>query len=360
MVDPAAPLAVPAAPPAVVAAPPFALGPGRDNAVLNYADAGAVKLYNTAIAPLDTLFDGEADNIAVFLANVSNRARRFGWHDILTVPDDGSTNRNLIQDYGLVSMTNVQTRAQQYVGTPSRNAQNADMMYHFLIDSLESAYKAEVLLYQDDYTVTGTPDGICLLKKIIELTYIDTRATTSHIRDTLIDMTSKLQVLGGNVTAFNKWVKAQVEKLSARGASAPDLITHLWKTYKTAPNCEFVAYIKDLKNIYDDGRADYTSQSLMHLADDKYKAYIQSGEWGQPSKEQAEIVALTTKIDVLQKQLSGAKQSSNQRKSTKKEEAKPKTKGKADTTKKSGKFQRRKGKAKIHMPGNWWLPRVQR
>ncbi|KAL7561082.1 hypothetical protein ACA910_020396 [Epithemia clementina (nom. ined.)] len=69
--------------------------------------------------------------------------------------------------------------------------------------------------------------------------------------------------------------------------------------YKTAPDCEFVAYIKDLKNMYDDGRADYTAQSLMHLADNKYKAYIQSGEWGQPSEEQAEIVALTTKLDVL-------------------------------------------------------------
>ncbi|KAL7566514.1 hypothetical protein ACA910_006424 [Epithemia clementina (nom. ined.)] len=82
----------------------------------------------------------------------------------------------------------------------------------------------------------------------------------------------------------------------------------------------------------------------MHLADNKYKVYIQGSAWGQPSKEQAEIVALTTKIDVLQKQLSGAKQSSNQRKTIKKEEAKPKTKGKTDTTKKSGKSPKKKGK----------------
>ena len=65
---PPPPLPVPPAPPA------FALGPGHSHAVLNFEDpntgATAIKLYNKAIAPLKAKFDGEADNLAVFLASV--------------------------------------------------------------------------------------------------------------------------------------------------------------------------------------------------------------------------------------------------------------------------------------------------
>ena len=39
----------------------------------------ATKLYNKAISPLEEKFDGEADNLAVFLASVRDRARRFNW-----------------------------------------------------------------------------------------------------------------------------------------------------------------------------------------------------------------------------------------------------------------------------------------
>ena len=75
---PPAPLPVPPAPPA------FALGPGRSHTVLNFDDpntgATATKLYNKAIAPLEAKFDGEADNLAVFLASIRDRACRFNWH----------------------------------------------------------------------------------------------------------------------------------------------------------------------------------------------------------------------------------------------------------------------------------------
>ena len=89
---------------------------------------------------------------------------------------------------------------------------------------------------QTNYTITpmgGQPamkDGPTLLKRLIMLTYIDNRATTAHIRETLIDMTYQLTNLQGDITAFNDWVREQVCQLVARGTSAPDLLTYLWKT----------------------------------------------------------------------------------------------------------------------------------
>ena len=107
----AAPPVIPAPPqppPAMPALPAaFALGPGRSHTVLDYDDPNtggtATKLYNKAIAPLEEKFDGEADNLAVFLASVRDRARRFNWHRLITVPINDGTTRNLLTHYGQVS-----------------------------------------------------------------------------------------------------------------------------------------------------------------------------------------------------------------------------------------------------------------
>ena len=122
---PPPPLPVPPAPPA------FALGPGRSHAVLNFDDpdtgAMATKLYNKAIAPLEAKFDGEADNLAVFLAIVRDRAWRFNWYRLITVPIDDGTMRNLLTHYGQVSLDHTRVHAATYVNTPTRDAQDNDM-----------------------------------------------------------------------------------------------------------------------------------------------------------------------------------------------------------------------------------------
>ena len=90
--------------------------------------------------------------------------------------------------------------------------QDSYILYIFLIESLTDAFKVQVLLYETDYTITpvgGRPamkDGPTLLKRVIMLTYIDNRATTTHIQETLIDMAYQLTTLQGNITAFNNWV----------------------------------------------------------------------------------------------------------------------------------------------------------
>ena len=58
-------------------------------------------------------------------------------------------------------------------------------------------------------------DGTTLLKWLIMLTYIDNRATTAHIRETLIDMAYQLTNLQGDITAFNDWIREQIRQLAA-------------------------------------------------------------------------------------------------------------------------------------------------
>ena len=328
---PAAPPVLPAPPPPVVPAPPapaaFALGPGRSHTVLDYDDpntgATATKLYNKAIAPLEEKFDGEADNLAVFLASVRDRARRFNWHRLITVPIDDGTTRNLLTHYGQVSLDHTRTHAMTYVNTPTRDAQDNDMFYYFLADSLTN-------------------------KQIVILTRVDNPASTMHIREMLIESKRKLLVLKGNITEFNQWVRKQMGRLHAREQEAVDLLYYLWKAYKAAPDDEFVVYIKDLKSQCDDGRATFTAEDLMVRAENKYEARLLDEEnaWGKPSEEQEKIVAMTAEINSLKKERQGATSKTKKEKPAGKKQAAKKAPAKKtkEQEKKSGDKWAGKGK----------------
>ena len=123
----AAPPALPAPQPSppVGPAPPapaFALGPGRSHAVLNFDDpntgATATKLYNKAISPLEGKFDREADNLAVFLVSVHDCAHHFNWQQLITMPIDDGTTRNLLTHYRQVSLDNTRTHAKPFGHCP--------------------------------------------------------------------------------------------------------------------------------------------------------------------------------------------------------------------------------------------------
>ena len=339
-------LPAPQPPPPAGPAPPapaFALGPGRSHAVLNFDDpntgATATKLYNKAISPLDTKFDGEADNLAIFLASVRDRARRFNWQRLITVPIDDGTTRNLLTHYGQVSLDNTRTHAQTYVNTPTRDAQGNDMFYYFLADSLTSDFRTTVLLYADVYTVTNVPVAPALLKQIIILTRVDNPASTMHIREMLIESKSKLLLLKGNITQFNQWVRKQMGRLHAREQEAVDLLYYLWKAYKAAPDDEFVVYIKDLKSQSDDGRATFTAEDLMVRAENKYEARLLDEEntWGKPTEDQEKIVAMTAEINSLKK----AHSSTTQTKLTKQKAATSNTQANKKTQPKKTKEQKK-------------------
>ena len=242
--------------------------------------------------------------MAVFLASVRDRARRYDWHRLITVPIDDGTTRNILTHCGQVSLENTRTHAMTYVNMPTRDAQDNDLFYYFLADSLTNDFRTTVLLYADMYSVTNVPVASSLLKQIIILMRVDNPASTMHIWEMLIESKSKLLVLKGNITEFNQWVRKQMGRLHAREQEAVDLLYYLWKAYKAAPDDEFVVYIKDLKCQCDDGRATFTAEDLMIRAENKYEAMLLDEEnaWGKPTDEQEKIVAMTAEINSLKKE----------------------------------------------------------
>ena len=208
----------------------------------------ATKLYNKAISPLEEKIDGEAGNLVVFLASVGDQARHINWHRLITMLIDDETTWNLLTHYGQVSIENMKAHASTYVNSPTRDPQDNDMFYYFLVDSLTNEFHTTVLLYADVYTVANVPVASSLLNQIVILTRVDNPASTMHIREMLMESKRKLLLLKGNITEFNQWLCKQMGHLHAREQEAVDLLYYLWKAYKAAPDDKFMTYIKDLKS----------------------------------------------------------------------------------------------------------------
>ena len=106
----------------------FSLGPGQSTSVLEFSYAAAVKLYNKAISPLELKFDGEADNLAVFLARVKDCCNCFIWSNLITIPLADTTTRTMFTHYGQVTLSNCTDHGLSYVSTQTRNAQDNDVL----------------------------------------------------------------------------------------------------------------------------------------------------------------------------------------------------------------------------------------
>ena len=117
-----------------------------------------------------------------------------------------SGHKELLTDYGKISMDEINGHAKTYTGTQTREAQNSKMLYHFLMNSVTTEFTTKLALYQEDYTINRAPIRVCLFKKVVQLMYVDTMATTSHICKTVMDMHLKLPTFQHDIRKFNDWI----------------------------------------------------------------------------------------------------------------------------------------------------------
>ena len=80
-------------------------------------------------------------------------------------------------------MTDITTHVTTNMNTQARNAQDLEMLYQFLLCSATNTFQMKLMLHQEDFQINGDPMGLCLFKKMVQLTYIDTMVTASPIRE---------------------------------------------------------------------------------------------------------------------------------------------------------------------------------
>ena len=318
--------AVPVA--AAVVAPQFALAPGVHGAAafIDYGTSEGSKLYKAMKAPVDNLFDCTPKKLKVFLSALGDRSGEYGWEDVLEVPEDinnpGVNLRNLLTEYGRISLEQVTAHANTYVAQQTRQAQNSYAMYLCVVNSLTPEAKAKVMLKENEYTLNGIRSGACLLKVVIRAAYLDSNATSRFVREAISNLDDYIVSVDSNIEKFNEHVEDLLDSLYARGEETHDLVSNLFKAYKECGDAAFVSYMTRKEEHYDEGH-EYSPDALMQLAKDKYDALVEAEKWMAKSEEQKKIVALEAKVENLKRNIGRGKGKHEQ---TKQDESKKKGK----------------------------------
>jgi hypothetical protein len=363
--------------PLMEARPVFALTPATAHTgIIDYSRPSGAKIYNAAVAKLqEDLFDVEPNGIIGFLTTLKDRSLSCGWGDILLIPKrivEGAEQDlvDFVNQYGEVTLSQIRAHAATYVNTHSRAAQDSYQLYSCLMNSLSSNGRNKIAVWKKDYFVQDTPSGPALLKVIIRESHIDTRATVRHIRAKLSSMVTYLPTISYDITKFNQYVRELLDSLHARGEDTQDLLANLFEAYKSATDKDFVNYIKQKENDYDEGR-EIDPITLMQLAQNKYKTMVDEKTWAVPSKEEEKIIALEAKITRLSNKKKGTdnKQGQSNNASDKKQGKKNKKKKKdKDQAQSSGTYTKpawqtkaptsaERGKSKkVDGKDYWWCP----
>jgi len=264
-----------------------------------------MKLFRDACSPLVCLFDIDSKGVNLFCEKLNERAEKAGWlapgGNILDIPDDGGTNRNLITEYGRLSMDNIDDHVQTFFGGHNRQAQNDIQIYHCISNSLTPDGQDKIVDETEEYTIGDTPVGIKFLKHILDRATVDTRSTASHLRQNLTDLDSYMSTVNSNIEEFNNYVKTNQQGLKARGERTDDLMINLFKGYAAAKDANFIKYIDTKKDMYDEGE-DITSKQLMRFALNRYKIRCRAQVWGALTPEEKQIVAMSANLNELKDQ----------------------------------------------------------
>ena len=130
----------PPAPPAPAALAADPLTSPYEGGLLDLASWHGSSLFHDGALALASKFTGKVNTLKLFLANLTTRAKMCRWdhptHGILTVAI-GSTNYNLLKDYGKITEPQVQAAwmACNAADASPRAKQNSQMMYECLMAS---------------------------------------------------------------------------------------------------------------------------------------------------------------------------------------------------------------------------------
>jgi hypothetical protein len=291
----------------------FALAPAlANNDIIDYTAPAGAKLFKAGTDPLPSTFDCTAVNLQLFLDQLKDKASIYAWTSILEVDS-----KNLIDHYGELTYDSVRYHAERYVLSSTRMAQDSFMMYNCIMNSLSDAAQKQVRnrAMVTPFSIGGRGSGALLLKVVIMVSHVDTRATVTAVRTKLSSLDKAMRDHDSKVEDFNNHVLTLVAQLHARGEQTHDLLVNLFKGYKACKDSEFVEYIKKKEDMYEEGgNIDYNQ--LMDWAVNKYKARKEAGTWCQRTTEEETIIALQAQVKDLMKASIQSNKSDSQKSGT--------------------------------------------
>lgn len=280
----------------MAAVAPRAITLGEANALyLDLTDVNDNRTYRNGMKALEIdKYDGKPKDMRIFMEVFKAKAIMYNWFDVLTVPDltPAANLRNFMVNYGTVSLADCQAHANTYLALRDRAAQNSQMMYHCVADSLTNEAKADLMNEASKYTVAGYTDGLCFLKLMLSKAQTDTVATVNMLRSTISRLPSKIVELSGNICDFNNHVKNIGTALQSYGERADELMMNVMMAYEEVEDEDFVSYVKNKRNFWEEGQISLDLDSLMNDTENYYKIRVQHGKWKTVSKANTDLAAM--------------------------------------------------------------------
>jgi hypothetical protein len=130
----------------------FALSPAlASNNLIDYSTSEGIKLYGKAVAPLETLYNGDSASLRLFLSKVQRRADQSGWTSILQISNQTGQVFDFIKNYGQVTIDAIRAQADALELANDRKTQNSSQMYIFLITSINDELLGKVISQTEQF-----------------------------------------------------------------------------------------------------------------------------------------------------------------------------------------------------------------
>ena len=239
----------------------YALTPALvSNEPIDYGSTAGAKIYKQATEKLKTEYDLKGETIHLFLAQLEDRSTAMGWATICDIPDENDVKRNLFTEFGRLTEKAVEEHAAEYMGIEDKRKQLAVQMATCILNSLTDDALIEIRIVRAQFTVNEIHHGPLLLWAIIQRATVNVKASASLFRQKLWNAPEALRAKKYDVREFNAYIGNIMFQLRARGEEAPDTLLHLFRAYKTAPNADFVQYIKHKESMYMETEIDMDPQ----------------------------------------------------------------------------------------------------
>jgi len=213
---------------------------------------------------------------------LKTRSQEYGWLEggILEV-DVGTVAApvlvNMLDNYGEISLAQVQAHAGTYVAQKNRAAQDSMMLFQCIMQSLTTECLDNVRNKVAAYTFNGIPSGTSLVRLLIQEARMDTNATIKRITGQIANLPEYMQRVKSDVAKFNLHVEDLVAQLAARGLTSNELLINLFRAYQMCEDEVFKRYIEAKENQYDDGLS-MKENEIMQVALTKYQTRVDGGE----------------------------------------------------------------------------------
>ena len=289
-------------------APAFALTPATTDltGLIDYSSKLGQSIYKQGCDKLtndDGLAMTPSTTVAFVKAIDNRRCNIMGWNtglqNITKFANAANVMIDIIKNYGQIAEDNLKAGCESFCKAggarhQQRASQNNHMMAQCLLNSLTSAAKTRLEVYESQYSFDGILYGPLIYKKIMQLATIDSVATTETLRANLTNLPIYAASVNGDVDLINAYFDVIYTQILARGSTVDDPIAKLFDAYAAVPDYKFKTYMSKKQDAYHDGDlgTGFTHKKLMAQATAKFTYLTTRGMWGSKSPNEEKLIAM--------------------------------------------------------------------